>query len=128
MNFRLFMAITASVALTAVAQAQQPRPPAKGPKPTVADVQRVVTMISADKAKTQVYCDLGKLDEQMMQASQKKDKKTLDELGKKMADMEQQLGPDYAKLMDQLQQVDPNSKDGKQLSAAFESLDKQCKP
>ena len=77
-------------------------------------------MISADKAKTQTYCDMTKLGEQIDQADQKKDTKKVDELSKKMDDMTQKLGPEYVALMDGLQDMDPNSKDGKDIGAALE--------
>jgi mevalonate kinase len=98
----------------------------RGPKPTVADVQKVVGIVNADKAKVQIYCEAGKIDAQMEQAAKSKDDKKLQELGKKLQELEQKLGPEYIKLMDRLQQVDPNSKDGQQLAAALEPLDKQC--
>jgi len=129
MKLRIFAAaiLFASIATLAQAQQQPPRqPPPRGPKPTVADVQKVVAIVSADKAKVQIYCDAGKIDAQMEQAAKAKDNKTLQELGKKLYELEQKLGPEYANLMNRLQQVDPNSKDGQQLAAAFEPLDKQC--
>ncbi|MGC1350763.1 MAG: hypothetical protein WA858_13430 [Xanthobacteraceae bacterium] len=84
-------------------------------------------MISSDKAKLQAYCDIGKLQDQMEQASKKKDNKTLEALGAKVDALAQQIGPDYVKVMDGLDQVDPNSVEGKQYGAVFDPLDKQCK-
>jgi hypothetical protein len=40
--------------------AQQGGPRPNAPKPTKADVQKVVQIITNDKAKTQSYCDLNK--------------------------------------------------------------------
>ncbi|MBI3703779.1 MAG: hypothetical protein HY244_08020 [Rhizobiales bacterium] len=82
--------------------------------------------IGADKAKTQKYCDLAKLGEEMDAAEQKKDQKKLDELEKKSNDLMAQLGPDYAKLMDGLQSVNAESKEGKEIGAVMEGLDKLC--
>ena len=129
MKLRILMAILLSSTMALAAQAQQPppRPPKPlGPKPTVADVQKVVGIVSADKAKVQIYCEAGKIDAQMEQAAKAKDNKKLQELGKKLYELEQKLGPEYVNLMDRLQQVDPSSKEGQQLSAALEPLDKQC--
>jgi mevalonate kinase len=129
MPFRFCAAVLLCSSMILVAQAQQPpsRPPMpRGPKPTVADVQKVVGIVNADKAKVQIYCEAGKIDAQMEQAAKSKDDKKLQELGKKLQELEQKLGPEYIKLMDRLQQVDPNSKDGQQLAAALEPLDKQC--
>ena len=112
--------------VAAVAQQSGGKPPPAGPKPTSADVQRVVKTISADKAKVQVYCDMAKLDDQMADADQKKDQKKLEELGKQQDDPAQKLGPEYTALMTNLEQVDPSTPDGQKLSAEFEPLDKQC--
>jgi hypothetical protein len=37
------------------------------------DAQKVVTIISTDKAKTQTYCDIHKLSEQIAEANEKKE-------------------------------------------------------
>jgi hypothetical protein len=112
-------------ALPFCAEAQQPPPPA-GPKPTKADVQKVVQIINADKAKLATYCKLAALDEQMAKADQAKDTKKLDELGKQAEDLQKGLGPDYLRLTAGLDQVDPRSKEGQDLLAEFEALDKTC--
>ncbi len=128
MNLKLVMAISLIVAIPAAAYAQQKgAPPPKVPKPTIAETQKIVQMISGDKAKVQAYCDIGKLQDQMEQAGKKKDNKTIEALGAKIDGLAQQIGPDYVKLMDGLDQVDPNSAEGKQFTAVFDPLDKQCK-
>jgi ABC-type transporter Mla subunit MlaD len=96
------------------------------PKATKADAQKVVKMISSDKAKTQTYCDIAKLGDQIGEADAKKDTKKVDELSKQMDDMSTKLGPEYIALMDSLQDVDPTSKDGKDIGAVLDSLDKLC--
>ena len=48
--------IAALVAIPAVAYAQQGQ--SNVPKPTKADVQNVVQIVTADRAKTQAYCRL----------------------------------------------------------------------
>jgi hypothetical protein len=122
MKLKLFVAIAAIAALTVGAQAQ-PKPK----KVTKADAQKVVALISADKAKTQIYCDMAKLGEQIDQADQKKDSKKVEELGTKMDEMTQKLGPEYAALMDGLQGMDPESKEGKDIGAVLDGLDALCK-
>ncbi len=108
-------------AVPVCAQAQKP-----AAKVTNAGAQKVVKMISGDKAKTQTYCDMNKLGEQIDQADQKKDTKKVDELSKKMDDMSQKLGPEYAALIDGMQGLDPNSKQGQEISATLDALDKLC--
>ncbi len=122
MKSKLFVAIVAIAALTVGAQAQ-PKPK----KATKADAQKVVALISADKAKTQIYCDLAKLGEQLDQADQKKDSKKVEELGTKMDEMTQKLGPEYAALMDGVQGIDPDSKEGKDIAEVLDGLDAHCK-
>ena len=123
MKLRIIAAIAAIAIVPLAAQAQNP---ATGPKPTKAEAQRVVQGITADKAKSQKYCELASLSDQLDQAEQKKDNKKLEELSKKADDLMNQLGPDYAKLMDGLQALDPDSKDGKEIGEVLEGLDKAC--
>jgi ABC-type transporter Mla subunit MlaD len=122
MKLKLIAAVLTFIAIPLCAQAQNP--PAK--KVTEADAQKVVAIISGDKAKTQIYCDIAKLGDQIEQADQKKDTKKVDELSKKMDDMSQKLGPEYIALSEGLQTMDANSKDGKDIGAALDSLDKLC--
>ena len=127
MKLMLVAAISAFLAIPALAQAQQGgAPPSNAPKPTKADVQKVVQIITSDKAKTQVYCDLDKLYDQMQTADQNNDSKTVEALGKQADAMTNKLGPEYSKMMDGLDQVDPNSNEGKELVAILSGLDKLC--
>jgi hypothetical protein len=73
MNRRFIVAILLAAAVPAFAQAQKPRV-------TKDDAQKVVTIISGDKAKIQTYCDIQKLGEQMERAYEKRNLKLLDEL------------------------------------------------
>ena len=123
MKLRLIAAIAMIAALPLAVQAQ-PKPGAK--PPSKADAQKVVQTISADKAKVAKYCELAKLGEQMDAAEQKKDQKTLDALSKKADDLMNQLGPQYASLMDGLQSLAPDSKEGKEVGEVMEGLDKLC--
>jgi hypothetical protein len=122
MNLKLVIAISALAAMPTVAHAQA----GGGPKPTKADAQKVVQIISSDKAKVATYCAIVKLGEQVDQAEQKKDQKKVEELGKQADAMGQKLGPEYVKLMTGLESVNPESKEGKELAAALEPLDKLC--
>jgi hypothetical protein len=125
MKLKVIIAVSAIFAMSAFAQAQQ-GPPPNVPAPTKADVEKVVAIISADPAKVQAYCQLGKLNEQMAAADQKKDQKALDALGKQADALAEKIGPEYVKLMEGLDQVEPNSSLGKQLETLFAPLDKRC--
>jgi hypothetical protein len=122
MKLRLVAAITALVTLPMLAQAQQGGSPSNAPKPTKADAQKVVQIITNDKAKTQAYCDLSKLYDQMQTADQKK----VETLGKQADVLASELGPEYNKLMDGLEQINPNSNEGKELDSILSGLDKLC--
>jgi predicted transcriptional regulator len=91
-----------------------------------ADTQNVVKIISSDKAKVQAYCDAVKLGERMDQAEQNNDSKTAEELFKKLDELSQKLGPEYAALMEQLQDLDPNSAVGLEISSTLATLDNLC--
>jgi len=124
MNLKLIAAIAVVTALPFCAQAQQP--PASVPKATNADAQRVVKMITSDKAKSQAYCDMTKIGDQIEQAQQKHDDKAADELAQKADDLAAKLGPEWDALMTGLQSVDENSKDGQAIAETLQSLDKIC--
>ena len=131
MNLKLVIAIAAIAAMPVVAQAQQKGapPPAKGAAakgPTKADVQKVVNQIKGDKAKLDTYCQIGKLGEQAQAAAEKKDQKKMEDLNKQADALSAKIGPDYVKLMGGMEEVDPESKDGKEMIALFDSLDASC--
>ena len=76
MKLRLLATISALVAIPAFAYAQQGGPQPNVPKPTKADAQNVVQIITSDKVKTQAYCDLAKLFDQIQVAKEKNDSNT----------------------------------------------------
>jgi hypothetical protein len=84
-----------------------------------AGAQKVVRIISGDKAKTQTYCDMAKLGEQIEQAHEKKDNKMVDELSQKLLALGEKLGPEYAALMDGLQDIDPVSQDVEEIESGI---------
>jgi hypothetical protein len=101
MNRKFIVAILLVVAVPVYAHAQNPRV-SKG------DAQKVVTIIKGDKAKTQTYCDIKKLGEQIEEASAKKDGKTVNQLSQKIETLEKTLGPEYVALLDGLQDIVEN--------------------
>jgi hypothetical protein len=127
MNFKVVLAVSMCTALPMLANAQQNRQAANAPKPTVADVQKLVQIISGDKVKLKAYCDIAKLQEQMEKAEEKKDENTIEALNTKADSLAEQIGPEYINVMDGLGEVDPDSTEGKQFEAVLNSLDKQCK-
>jgi hypothetical protein len=126
MKLKLVAAISALAAIPALAHAQQGGPQPKVPKPTKADAQNVVQIVTSDKAKTQAYCDLTKLYDQVEAAQQKNDTKTVETLGKQADALIDKLGPEYSKMIDGLEQVDPNSSEGKDFMSILSDLDQSC--
>jgi hypothetical protein len=125
MKPRLVATIAALAAVPAFAYAQQGSPP-NVPKPTKADAQNVVQIVTTDKVKTQAYCDLTKLYDQLQAAEQKNDTKTVETLGKQADALIDKLGPEYSKLIDGLEQVDPKSSEAKEFMSILSGLDKLC--
>jgi mevalonate kinase len=117
MNPKSMVAILMMVTAPVYAQAQ---------KPTRADAQRVFEIISGNEVKTQIFCDIGKLGDEIEQAAERKDTRTTDELHRKIDELGRKLGPEYAALMNGIQDVDPESEDGQQISSTIQALDKLC--
>ena len=138
MKLKLIITALVVAAMPMYAQAQSPNPP-KPSKPAkaapavpaapvskVAAAQKVVKTISGDKTKTETYCDIGKLSQQVEEAGQKNDMKKIDELNSKMGELATKLGPDYVALIGGLDDIDPDSKEGQDISSALGGLDKLC--
>src|SRR5271157_3236880 len=51
-----------------------------------ADTRNLVGIIGSDKTKTQTYCQIGDLSEQLIQTIQEKDRKTANALAEKIAE------------------------------------------
>jgi hypothetical protein len=122
MNRLLIVAILVISTVPLYAQGQQPNV-AK----LKADAQKVVSIISGDKAKTQTYCQIANLGEQMDQAVHEKDKKKFAELAQRIKEGEKQLGPEYLALIDAVKDVDSNSKDAQEIVSIFDRLDESCR-
>src|SRR5436309_2535643 len=123
MKLKLVAAISV-LAIPALAHAQQGGPQPSVPKPTKADA--LVQIITSDKTKTQAHCDLTKLEGQVRAAEQKNDTKTLEALSKQAEALVDKLGPEYYKLMDGLEEVDPKSSEAKEFMSILSELDKNC--
>ena len=120
MKLKLVAAISA-LAIPVLAHAQS-----NVPKPTKADAQNVVQIITNDKAKAQAYCDLSKLSDQVEAAGQKNDTKKVETLAKQVDALVAKLGPEYSKLMNGLEEVDPDSSEAKEFMSILSELDKRC--
>src|ERR1700758_3378534 len=125
-NMQKLVAAISALAIPVLAHAQQGGPQPKVPKPTKADAQNVVQIVTSDKVKTQAYCDLTKLEDQVKAAAQKNDTKTLEALSRQAESLLDKLGPEYFKLMDGLEEVDPKSSEAKEFMSILSELDNRC--
>ena len=125
MKLKLVAAISA-LAIPALAHAQQGGPQPNIPKPTKTDVQNVVQIVTTDKVKTQAYCDLTKLYNQIEAAEQKEDSDTIQTLTKQADGLVANLGPEYLKVIEGLDQVDLTSSEGKEFMSILSELDNSC--
>jgi len=93
-----------------------------------AEAQEVVSLISGDKLKTQTYCEIGDLSEQLDQAEEDKDKDSqrVGDLSQKIGKLEEKLGAEYIALVRGLRDIDPNSRDGQEIDSIIEKLDVFC--
>ena len=108
------------IAAAPCVQAQAPAPSTK------ADAQKVLKIISSDKAKTRIYCQMAKLGDQLEQANEKGDSKKFDALFQRMYELGKKLGPEYAALVDGLEDIDPESEVGQEISSTLDALDNLC--
>jgi hypothetical protein len=91
-----------------------------------ADAQRVVSIIKGDKAKTQVYCEINDLGEQIGEADQKMDDNKAEALSRQITELEKKLGPEYFALVNDLNNIDPNSLQGQEIDSILAPLDDSC--
>jgi hypothetical protein len=121
-NLRLVVTILVIAAAPICAQAQKPTPA----KVTKADAQKVLRIISSDKAKTRIYCEMANLGNQLEQANETGDSKKFDALFQRMYELGEKLGPEYAVLIDGLEDIDPESEVGQEISSTLDALDNLC--
>ena len=91
-----------------------------------ADARKVVSIIKADKAKTQASCQIDDLTEQIGEADQQNDRKKAEALTQQIIEFDKKLGPEYSALMSDLNKLDPNSPVGPEIEAIFAPLEDSC--
>jgi hypothetical protein len=91
-----------------------------------ADARNLVGVIGSDKTKTQTYCQIHDLSEQLIQAVQEKDRKKANALAEKIAESYKKMGPEFAALIDIEKHVDLNSRDGQEIASIVASLGESC--
>ena len=88
-----------------------------------ADAQKIVSLISHDRLKTQTYCEIVDLSDQI---DQQENPAKADDLAQKIDGLEVKLGPEFLELVHGLPNIDPESKDAQDIRAIIESLDNLC--
>jgi DNA repair ATPase RecN len=119
MDLKLIVAMLAIAAVPVCAQAQQ-----SSTAKLKADAQNVMKIISGDKAKTQTYCQIADLIDQLEETTEQE---KADELSQKITVLVASL-PEYAALVRDLHDtdIDPKSQDGQEIGSALTALDKLC--
>ena len=121
MNLPLILAILIIGILPLYAQGQQP-----DAAKLKADARNLVGIIGSDKTKTQTYCQIANVGEQMNQAAQAKDKKNFGELALKLVELEKKLVPEYLGLVESLGKANLTPKDGQEIVSMFDTLEDSC--
>ena len=121
MNWLLIVGILIFSTMPLYAQRQQ-----QNVAKLIADARNLVGIIGSDKTKTQTYCQIHDLSEQLIQAVQEKDRKKANALAEKFAELYKKMGPEFAALIDIEKHVDLNSRDGREIASIVASLGESC--
>ena len=116
MNLISRVAILAISAMPMYAQAQQ-----SGVVKLKADAQNVVKIIRGDKLKTQIYCEILDLRDQI---DDEQGSSRAKELSQKVDELMEKLGPEYIALVSGLKDIDPNSQE--EIDSILDPLDDLC--
>ena len=111
---------------TTVAAVGQEEPTNQTPKPTLADVQHLAEMISSDKSKLRAYCELGKLHDETRQAVEYNDTNVIAAVTAKTNAFEEQLGLEYDKVLNGVDQIDFSSEEGQRIATILYTLQQKC--
>src|SRR5215472_18142510 len=122
MKAPLIVAVLPICAAPAYAQRQQ-----QNVAKLKADGQKIVSIISSDKAKTETYCEARDIATQIVQAEQQKDNEKVEELlTNKLIEQQKNLGSEYLALMKSVRDANLTLKDGQEIESMFDSLDESC--
>jgi hypothetical protein len=90
------------------------------------NARNLVGIIGGDKTKTQTYCQIEDLSEQLLQVVEEKDRRKVKALTKKIAELNKKMGPEFAALIDIEKHVDLDSRDGQEIASIVASLGESC--
>jgi hypothetical protein len=92
----------------------------------VQDAALALGEIQKDKTKLKTYCEMQDLYNKSAEASEKKDEKAAETLGKQADDKAKALGDGFQKVMALEEDINPDSAEGKSFFDALEALEKSC--
>lgn len=115
---RTIIALVVAAAFATPALAQQ--------NAKVQDAAAALGQIQKDKAKVKIYCEMQDLYNKSSEASEKKDEKNAEALGKQADDKAKALGDDFQKVMALEEDINPDTAEGKAFFDALEALEKGC--
>jgi hypothetical protein len=91
-----------------------------------ADAESVVKMTSGDKQKMQTYCELVDVSDRIGEANEEEDTEKAEKLSNKADELEKNLGPEFGALVVELDKLEPNSEDAKEIGLILDKLDELC--
>lgn len=99
---------------------------AKAPPAIKVQAEWLVKMISGDKAKLAIYCEIVRLSDEVDGAEQKKESKKAEAFYDRADELDKKLGPEYIASMEGPQDMEPNSTAGEEIASVPGELDKLC--
>lgn len=118
MNLILTVAILALSGAQIYAQAQEP-----SVDELKAEARNLVTVISGDRRKSQTYCQIAELNDQI---DQEEDPIETQVLSRKRDKLGEKLGPNYVALVAGIMSLDRDSRDYQEIASILAPLDKLC--
>jgi len=115
------LAVVVILAISAApmyAQAQQP-----SVDKLKSEARDFVKIVSGDKLKSQTYCEIVELNDQI---DQDEDPTEIQELSQKRDKLEEKLGDKYVAFVAGLMNIDKDSRDYQEIALILEPLDKLC--
>jgi len=115
------LAVVVILAISAApmyAQAQQP-----SVDKLKSEARDFVKIVSGDKLKSQTYCEIVELNDQI---DQDEDPTEIQELSQKRDKLEEKLGDKYVAFVAGFMNIDKDSRDYQEIASILEPLDKSC--
>ena len=116
------LGVVAILAISAALMYAQAKQPSAGT--LKAEARNFVKMISGDKRKSQTYCKIAKLNDQI---DEKEDPIEARKLTQKRNKLEEKLGRKYVAFVAGLMHINKDSRDYGEIASILERLDKMCK-